>query len=336
MKKLAWIVLLCMSCAPLTAISDETSVATAQVGTVLPAVTSVPFTTPIITIAPLDTPARAVTPTLAPISSSKFSPTEIKYRLIAQFGEPFFCDPDFYPVGREVTDQELDQRFEAIRRNPELFEAIAKNKNLSGVVSFTKSQKQIVYNESKKLNSIVLEPSGNQYKFSLRTGSESKGNGLAIEGTVNANGTVNVTKRQAAFLTCPICLAADTMIDTPLGSIRVQELKIGMPIWTADSSGARSAAVVTQTIRRPVPADFEIVHLVLADGRAIFVSAPHPTADGRAIGNLRVGDALDGSPVTLAEKVFYRADATFDVLPSGETGLYWANGILLRSTLYRW
>ena len=50
-------------------------------------------------------------------------------------------------MGREVTDQELDQRFEAIRKNPELFEAIARNKNLSGMVSFTQSQKQIVYNE---------------------------------------------------------------------------------------------------------------------------------------------------------------------------------------------
>lgn len=333
MKKLLLIVLLCTSCAPLTAIPDEATAATAQVGTVLPVVTSVPFATPLITIAPLDTPTRAVTPTMAPIPSSKFSPTEIKYRLIAQFGEPFFCDPDFYPVGREVTDQELDQRFEAIRKNPELFEAIARNKNLSGMVSFTQSQKQIVYNESKKLNSILLEPSGNQYRFSLRTGTESKGSGLAIEGAVDGNGTITVTKRQTAFLTCPICLAVNTMIDTPLGSIRVQELKIGMPIWTLDSPGARSAAVVTRTISRPVPADFEIVHLVLADGRAIFVSAPHPTADGRVVGNLRVGDALNGSSVAFAEKILYRGEDTFDILPSGETGLYWANGILLRSTL---
>jgi hypothetical protein len=33
------------------------------------------------------------------------------------------------------------------------------------------------------------------------------------------------------------------------------------------------------------------------------------------------------------EHVIYHGDATYDLLPDSSTGLYWANGILLRSTL---
>jgi len=35
----------------------------------------------------------------------------------------------------------------------------------------------------------------------------------------------------------------------------------------------------------------------------------------------------------IARRERYAAEATFDLLPSGPTGMYWANGVLLRSTL---
>jgi hypothetical protein len=37
--------------------------------------------------------------------------------------------------------------------------------------------------------------------------------------------------------------------------------------------------------------------------------------------------------VTVVEHVIYKGGATYDLLPGGSTGLYWANGILLKSTL---
>jgi hypothetical protein len=75
-----------------------------------------------------------------------------------------------------------------------------------------------------------------------------------------------------------------------------------------------------------------MVHLVLADGRELLVSPGHPTADGRAAGSLRAGDALDGSTVIGVDRVPYTG-RTYDVLPMGATGRYWANGILMSSTL---
>lgn len=46
-----------------------------------------------------------------------------------------------------------------------------------------------------------------------------------------------------------------------------------------------------------------------------------------------MGDVLDGALVATVEYVPYNSGATYDLLPSGSTGLYWANGILLKSTL---
>jgi len=37
--------------------------------------------------------------------------------------------------------------------------------------------------------------------------------------------------------------------------------------------------------------------------------------------------------VVSIENAVYNGGATYDILPAGTTGLYWANGILLKSTL---
>jgi hypothetical protein len=226
----------------------------------------------------------------------------------------------------------LDQRFADIEQNAEFFQTILEHNGLASLVSFSKSQKLVVYNESKKLGSILLEPSSNKYQFKLLTGS-GKANGFVIEGEVDQNGNVTVSKRQSTFLTCPVCLAVNTLIDTPDGSIPVQDLRKGMWIWTLDALGIRRAADVIDSIRRPVPVDFMILHLVLDDKRSLYVSASHPMTNGRGVGTLHVGDTLDGARVLIAEEVSYASDSTYDVLPSGDTGLYWANGILLKSSL---
>lgn len=137
----------------------------------------------------------------------------------------------------------------------------------------------------------------------------------------------------AAKRTCPICLASETMIATPHGDVRVSDLRAGMPVWTLDARGKKTVAPVTLTSRTPAPAGHRVVRLALADGRRALVSPGHPTADGRLVGDLHAGDAYDGSLVVSAELVLYGGAATHDLLPAGETGLYWADGILLGSTL---
>jgi hypothetical protein len=133
---------------------------------------------------------------------------------------------------------------------------------------------------------------------------------------------------------CPICLAVNTLIDTPSGETPIQQLQIGAPIWTTDKSGSRVAGVVQKTSRVLVPPTHQMVHLVLDDKRELFVSLGHPTIDGRTAGSLQARDLYDGAHVVTTNKVTYSEGATYDILPSGETGFYWANDILLDSTLH--
>ena len=63
-------------------------------------------------------------------------------------------------------------------------------------------------------------------------------------------------------------------------------------------------------------------------------SPGHPLADGRPLGTVGADEFLEGSPVVRVEWLEWEGTYTYDVLPGSESGLYWANGILLRSTLY--
>jgi hypothetical protein len=132
---------------------------------------------------------------------------------------------------------------------------------------------------------------------------------------------------------CPICLAKNTLIDTPQGEIPVQEIQKGMTVWTLDKSGLLVIGVVVKTSKTPVPPSHKVVKLVLKDGRTLFVSPEHPTIDGRSIRALQPGDPYSNSQVLSSDLVLYSDTFTYDILPSGPTGFYFANDIPLASTL---
>ena len=282
------------------------------------------------TVTPFPTPATTAT---VPFPL-EVSPTTLKYKLIDQFGNIFFCDRDLYPVAHEVSDQEIAQRVAEIQKNKDEYLTILMHLGLTGVSNLSPEQNRLIDAEHKRLQAIQLELTAQGFQFSLRT-SEAAERGFAIEGLITRDGTITVTKREPTITTCPICLAGSTLIGTPSGAIPVRDLRKGMLVWTATRSGARMLAVIQETVRRPVPANVSLVHLVLGDGRELFVSASHPTFAGQPIGELHVGGILDGARVVRAELEPFADDATYDILPSGETGAYWANGILLGSTLAR-
>jgi len=148
------------------------------------------------------------------------------------------------------------------------------------------------------------------------------------------NNTATFTEKTDFSKPCPICLAENTLIDTPNGVIPVQNLQAGMAVWTVDALGQRVAGTIIKTSKTPVPATHQMVHIILGDKREIFASPGHPIGDGRIFNDLLVDDILDGSPVIVAEKTSYDKGYTYDILPSGNTGLYFANGILIDSTLH--
>jgi hypothetical protein len=98
-------------------------------------------------------------------------------------------------------------------------------------------------------------------------------------------------------------------------------------------SGERVSGSILRTSRVPVPASHQVIHVTLSDGRELWASPGHPTANGKMLGDLRVNDLLDGARLIKIERLHYAGTATYDLLPSGSTGFYWANGILMGSTL---
>ncbi len=262
-----------------------------------------------------------------------YSVPELKYMLFARY-DPFWCDPDFYPIMRTDYEQEQSSlQFPTIRANAAEFAAILKALDLPDRATYSRAELLLIYRQHKLLNGgVEFTPSGNEYYFVIRVG---EGQGFRYEGTMTASGKITVILQEPSINVCPICLTRGTLIATPAGPVPVEDVRVGMAVWTPDAAGARIAEVVTAIGSMPVPPAFRVVKVTLADGRTIAASSGHPTADGRSLGSLRPGDVLDGSKVTAVEMVAYNGGMTFDVLPSGGTGRYWANGILLGSTLAR-
>jgi hypothetical protein len=300
-------------------------VMTAQVSTIVVEAVGTPATAgPFPTLAP---------PTPVPtLSVGALSPTELKYKILEQFPDFFFCDPDFYPIAREEEPVLVQQRFPALQANQEEFQAILNHNGLAGATTFTDDQKLLMYREHKKLNAIHFEAVEDKYQFQIQTGAEGQ-QGSVITGTIDGSGSIDLQKQEPAIPTCPICLAKGTLIDTPRGPIPVENLRIGDPVWTMDGAGERVAATILRTSHIPVPATHHVVHVTLSDGRELWASPGHPTIDGKSLGDLAVNDLLDGGRVINVERLGYTETATYDLLPSGDTGYYWANGILIGSTL---
>lgn len=267
-----------------------------------------------------------------PIPPVEYTAPELNYRLISYFDNVFWCDPDFYPVARAGQEEKnAVEQFPAIQADVVEFSAILEHLGLQNKTDFTDGEKLQVYREYKKLRyAVQTVPAAGGYDFSLRV---NEGQGERIEGTISSSGEIKIVKREPSINTCPICLVGSTLIDTPHGQVPVEHLREGMTVWTLDAVGERIAARVIKTASTQVPSSFLVVRVILDDGRTVTASSGHPTADGKALGDYQVGEKLDGASVVAVEQQVYGGVATYDFLPSGVTGLYWANRILLKSTL---
>jgi hypothetical protein len=250
---------------------------------------------------------------------------ELKYRVMEKTGSPFVCGP---PVARQGYEEEQAAAdFPVIKADAETYQAILAHAQPAGDESSPALQ-LAVWREWQKLQALRLVAGSAGYEFSVRTAT------ATVTGTVDGRGNVTITATQPGRPNCPICLAAATLIATPAGPVRVTDLKLGDAVWTAAADGSRQASRVTALGSVAFPLGHEAIRLELSDGRSVTVSAGHPTADGRRVGDLLAGDRLDGATVIAATSLRLHDGATYDLLPSGPTGAYWADGVLLGSTLF--
>jgi hypothetical protein len=268
-----------------------------------------------------------------PLGNMTYTAPQLKYLLLDHYGEGqfFSCDPDSYPVARGDEAEKAVSMFPEIESDTTTFSAIVARKGLQP--PYSNETQLLVYREYKKLRAIPLDPAGeNTYSFSLQLGDRVAGR--RVSGTVRRDGTILSEHSQDTVLTCPICLSGETWIDAPAGPVKVKDIGAGMIVWTADTNGARRAVPVLQAVKIPVPSSHRLLHLELSDGRELDASPGHPALDGLPLGALSIGDTIGGGTVIRADLVPCSGDSTYDILPAGDTGGYWANGIPLKSTLF--
>jgi hypothetical protein len=274
--------------------------------------------------------AGVTTPTPSP---QPLTVAQLKYRVIDELGRPMFCDPDFYPIARADEADLARQRFPELQKDAEAFNAIVARLKLTGP-AYPADQQLAIYREWKTLEALPLGSVGpGTWGFDYLAQRQAS-LGEHVLGRAFADGKVVVlTRAPAGPPPCPICLAVGTRIATPGGEVAVEDLHEGDVVWTRDEHRNRVAAALVVVGSTPVPTTHEVVRVALDDGRVVTASPGHPTADGRQMGDLGVGHELDGAHVAIVERFRYGSGATYDILPAGATGAYWANGILLGSTL---
>jgi hypothetical protein len=209
-------------------INVTVSAGTAVVGTAIPGLTT--------QLPPVDTlTSSSVLPlsTLIPTLPAGLSPTTLKYLVLAQFPDFFYCDPDFYPVARADELSLALQRFPQVQANPDEFNQILTHNHLTGVSNFSDDQKLLIYREHKRLAALPFELTTKGYTFQLQV-ADMNGAGELITGSIDGQGKITVQERTLATATCPICLASGTLIDTPTGPIPVQNIMVGTLVWTID------------------------------------------------------------------------------------------------------
>jgi hypothetical protein len=99
--------------------------------------------------------------------------------------------------------------------------------------------------------------------------------------------------------------------------------------------GAIKLVPIVQVNRVPV-FQHHVLAVEFASGAHFEMSAGHPTAQGRPISDLAVGQTILGDRITSITEIAYRHPYTYDVLPGSDSGSYFADGVLVGSTLHRW
>ena len=109
----------------------------------------------------------------------------------------------------------------------------------------------------------------------------------------------------------------------------------GDSVYSVNTRGEKIIVPLIAVNKTAVEPNHRMLNIELADGRKLQVTPDHPAAaDYFSLTQYETGTVLDKSTVT--QKYFTELNNafTYDILPGGDTGYYWANDILIGSTLF--
>lgn len=128
----------------------------------------------------------------------------------------------------------------------------------------------------------------------------------------------------------PICCSPHTMILTPQGQKDIENIKKGD--YVISNNGEPAIVVKTTKVR---VYNHKVVEVKLNDGTLLEISPGHPIGPGSiSFGSLKKGYKLDGRIVESVKLIPYKYSYTHDILPYSLTGNYYANGVLIGSSLF--
>ena len=130
------------------------------------------------------------------------------------------------------------------------------------------------------------------------------------------------------------CLPASAQVTTSNGKVSIDLLKEGDKVITVTANGERVEMPIKMVNKVEVLNDHKMLVIELADGRKLQVTAGHPSnIPSKNLGDLKEGEKWNGSTIHKISEINYTEKYTYDILPEGETGYYFVNGILIGSTL---
>lgn len=269
----------------------------------------------------------------SPVDRAPARVWQLRYLLLGHYADFAYCDPDLYPVARGDEQAAADGWWAGANRDsPEVATILAYRRYREPL---TKDQRLTGYRDHKRLTVIAMTAVSGGYEYQLSISTSGDEPDRTVDGLVSSDGDIRERSRRPRPGGCPICLEAGTRIATPYGEVAAAAVEPGDLVWTIEPGGRRVAAPVDRVVRRATPGPHLMLRLALSDGRVLVAAGAHPTVDGRYLGELRTGQRYDGATITSTGWVGSTAPATYDVLPAGSTAGYWANGILVGSTLTR-
>ncbi len=154
---------------------------------------------------------------------------------------------------------------------------------------------------------------------------------MATSTTTTAMATSTTTTAMATSTTTTamaMCLPPDILIRTVTAEKKISNLKVGDIVLSDNGKPVRIAKITKVEAK-----NHKVMKIKFNDGTSFEGSAEHPTADGRLFKDLKTGDKIDGRTVVETKLIPYKYSHTYDILPDSKTGNYYANGVLIGSTL---